>query len=131
MINSRDHIIICGRKKEKKKTNFAGGFAGSLAGGAAAVMFFSLARSEEALFEVEERLSFKSTAVSEKTLFPVLQVFLSVSFPLSGRPSRNSVSSKLIILYLSRSASIRLVILRYRYVMVLVCLINWVQKRKY
>lgn len=100
--------------KEGVKTNFAGGFAG---GGA--------------LFEVEERLSFKSTAVSEKTLFPVLQVFLSVSFPLSGRPSRNSVSSKLIILYLSRSASIRLVILRYRYVMVLVCLINWVQKRKY
>lgn len=90
---------------------------------AAAEAVLSLAMSEEGeaetLFEVEERLSFKSTlavVVSENPLFPVKEaeeVFLmsvdSVSFALSGNPSRNSVSSKSIILYLSRSASIAVV----------------------
>lgn len=92
---------------------------------AAAEALFSLAMSEEeeaeTLFEVEERLSFKSTLpllVSEKPLFPVKEpppeVFLmsvdSPSFELSGNPSRNSVSSKSIILYLSRSTSMAAVI---------------------
>jgi len=115
------------KRKEEKETNFAGGFAGSLTGGeeegvvmlAAAEALFSLSEEGEAetLFEVEERLSFKSTLallVSENPLFPVKEAFLmsvdSPSFALSGSPSRNSVSSKSIILYLSRSASIALVI---------------------
>lgn len=92
----------------RRRTYFAGGFAGSLAregGRGAAVVVFSVDADEgesEAESSLEERLSFKSTeAVSEKPLFPPLPLTVvdslwSLADP-PGRPSRNSVSSKLII----------------------------------
>lgn len=109
-IKGRDNKSFKKQRKLKgrggRRTNFAGGdFAGFLD---------SLETEEEedpeakTLFVVE-RLSFKSTVfVSEKTLFPfnVLLRVESPSFPLRGRPSRSSVSSKWIMLYLSLSASI-------------------------
>jgi len=63
---------------KRKRTHFAGGFAGSLArgGGSTVVVFslgFSAAGETEAESLLEERLSFKSTeAVSEKPLLPPL-----------------------------------------------------------
>ena len=91
----------------RRRTDFAGGFAGSLAGGGSAVVvLFSLGfsvdidegESEAESLMQEERLSFKSTeAVSEKPLLAALPLSAE---SLPGRPSRNSVSSKLIILWL-------------------------------
>lgn len=88
----------------RRRTDFAGGFAGSLAGGGSAVVvLFSLGfsvdidegESEAESLMQEERLSFKSTeAVSEKPLLAALPLSAE---SLPGRPSRNSVSSKLII----------------------------------